>query len=113
MRVVKLTFVTDIDRMELSDRKSPEFLASTNSCQTERSGGEGTGLSDKTRIAQVFKDFAIQSPKILKGMTEKVKGVGGGGGGSTGNVVEPDRSKSEVGFVSPLNYLCFRMYNCY
>ena len=96
VRVVKLTFV-NIDRTELSDTNSPEFLASTNSSQTERGGGEGGGgLPDKTRIAQVFKALPIQSPKILKGRTEKVKGVGGGGGGS-GNAVEPDRSKCEVG----------------
>lgn len=99
VRVVKLTFVTDIDRTEMSNSKSPEFLASTSSSHTERGGGEGGG--DKTRIAQVFKDFAIQSPKILKGMTEKVKGVGGGGG-EAGTAVEPDRSKCEVGFVSTL-----------
>lgn len=92
MRVVKLTFVTDVDRIkESSDAKSNEFLASTNSCQA----GEG-GASDKTRIGQVLKDIATQSPRLLKGMTEKVKGVGGGLT-SGGNTMDPGTSKSEVG----------------
>ena len=76
---------------DMTDGKSPEFLASTNSSsqQLERErvtgdggggGGGAGGMHD--RIAQKIKDFATQSPKLLKGMTDKVKGAGGAGGGA-------------------------------
>ena len=88
IRVVKLTFIADMDATtfaDFTDGKSPEFLASTNSSsqqqgERERVTGDGGGVHD--RIAQKIKDFATQSPKLLKGMTDKVKGVGGVGGGA-------------------------------
>lgn len=89
--------------MESSDAKSPEFLASTNSSQVDRSEGGG-GVSDR-RFPQVFKDTGTQSPnvrmKIFKNMTEKIIGVGGGGGAST---LDPERSKSEV------HCICIHVY---
>ena len=88
VRDVKLTFIADMDAMTLADftdGKSPEFLASTNSSsqqvERERVTGDGGGGAGGV-IAQKIKDFATQSPKLLKGMTDKVKGVGGAGGGS-------------------------------
>lgn len=74
VRVVKLTFVSDIDGgADVSDSKSAEFLASSSSCQTDRGGGgggEGGGatMADRSKIAQV-----------LRGVTDKVKGYGLGG----------------------------------
>ena len=73
MRVVKLTFVSDVDGgADVSDNKSAEFLASSSSCQTDRGGvgGEGGGATttDRSKIAQV-----------LRGVTDKVKGYGLGG----------------------------------
>lgn len=103
VRVVKLTFITDVDGEELSDSKSSEFLTSTSSCQTEKGvggggGGGETAAPERTRIAQVLKDFAYdvatQSPKFIRGVTEKVKGVGGVGGGT--NAVDSEKPKSEV-----------------
>ena len=77
---------------DMTDGKSPEFLSST-SCSSyqlvEKVEGSGGGVPDK--IAQKIKDFATQSPKLLKGVTDKVKGVGGVGGRA--NTLDP---KSEV-----------------
>ena len=103
VRVVKLTFIADMDTATLTDMtdgKSPEFLASSGSRlqpQTQRekektTGAEGGGVPDK--IAQKIKDFAAHSPKLLRGMTDKVKGMGGVGGGAN--------TSSEVPVVSTL-----------
>ena len=79
IRVVKLTFIADMDATTLADftdGKSPEFLASTNSSyqqlerEKEKGTGDGGGVHD--RIAQKIKDFATQSPKLLKGTSDKV-----------------------------------------
>ena len=88
VRVVKLTFIADMDATTLADftnGKSPEFLASTNSSsqqlEREREKGTGDGGGVHDRIAQKIKDFATQSPKLLKGTSDKVwEGVGGTGG---------------------------------
>jgi hypothetical protein len=82
VRVVKLTFIADMDPTTLADftdGKSPEFLASTNSSsqQLERGTGDGGGGGGAggvhDRIAQKIKDFATQSPKLLKGTSDKVR----------------------------------------
>lgn len=79
VRVVKLTFIADMDATTLADftnGKSPEFLASTNSSsqqlEREREKGTGDGGGVHDRIAQKIKDFATQSPKLLKGTSDKV-----------------------------------------
>ena len=55
-----------------SDAKSTEFLASTNSSQTDGKGGggggEGGAVGEISKLAQVF-----------RGVTDKVKGYGIGG----------------------------------
>ena len=53
-----------------SDAKSAEFLASTNSSQTDGKGGGGDSgaLDEISKLAQVF-----------RGVTDKVKGYGIGG----------------------------------
>ena len=78
MRIVKLTFISDVDGGAefSSDAKSAEFLASTNSSQMDSKGGggggvggaEGGALSEISKLAQVF-----------RGVTDKVKGYGTGG----------------------------------
>ena len=91
-----------MDGAELSDTRSPEFLASTNSCQMERGeGGGGEGVApppEKVRVTQMLKDFASQSPKLLKAASGKVKGVGGAIGRA--NTCEFENLKTEVGRIT-------------